>query len=261
MNYPNIAIVSYNILWQLMEKSNEKSFVDYFVNLDKDSMKKNMLENISKVSDYYNPQIYCFQEAASYRQILKLFDKKIFSHHVNSSEPEDMLTIWNKSRFNLIDSFDSEFESGRPFCILILQDILTKNYFALINLHAGHRKDTVISIFNPIQKLINKNVDKFNNVNRIIMCGDFNRNINEEIIVNDYKLKIGSHSYNFFPYKKKLSSTCCDTTGNVLHRNFDHVLDSYSTPLIRHELNKESWYKYPSSDHVMIMGILSKYKN
>jgi hypothetical protein len=34
------------------------------------------------------------------------------------------------------------------------------------------------------------------------------------------------------------------------------VIGSYKKLKLIHPLNKESWYKYPSSDHVMIMGIL-----
>ncbi len=259
MNYPNIAIVSYNILWQLMEKSNSNSFVDYFLNSDRKTMKDNMLKNIVKVSDYYNPQIYCFQEASNYQTIYKLFDSKIFSHHVNKSGPEFMLTVWNKERFKIDKKFDGEFESGRPFCIFIFTDNLTENKFTLINLHAGHRSNTLVSIFEPIQKVINTNIDKFDSIQRIIIAGDFNRNINEEIIEHDFSLKTKNKIFNFNPYTKKMSNTCCDTTGNNLKRNFDHVIDSMYKPLIKHELNKESWYLYPSSDHVMIMSILKKY--
>jgi len=264
MNYPNIAIVSYNILWELMEKSNSKSkgLIDYLIKSDKNNMKENMLKNITNVTDYYNPQIYCFQEASGYESIIKLFNRKIYSYHANKSGPEHMLTIWNHDRFSLIKTFDGEFESGRPFCIFIFKDNLTTNKFILINLHAGHHKDTAKSIFLPIQNLLDKSEeiysDKFNGVNRIILVGDFNRDINDQNKINNYSLVLTNTKFNFQYYNKRMSNTCCDTMGNLLNRNYDQVIDSYKTPLIRHELNKESWYNYPSSDHVMIMGILKK---
>ncbi len=265
MNYPNIAIVSYNIFWELMEESKINNIFDYITGTETKTMRKNMLDNILKVSEYYNPQIYCFQEASNYKLILKLFNQKTFSHHVNKSGREHMLTVWNHERFKLLESFDGEFESGRPFCIFYFQDNLTKNNFILINIHAGHRKDSFTSIFKPIQKILDSNEKKLKNVSRIIVAGDFNRNINGEILEDKTKstnmlvLNIGTKNFNFNPYDKKMYNTCCDTVGNNLVRNFDHVIDSYQKPLIRHELNKESWYKYPSSDHVLIMSILKKY--
>ncbi len=258
MEYPNIAIASYNILWEIMEKQNHNEILDLFFKNNYKIMKKNLLANIQNILERYNPQIYCFQEAAGYSQIIRLFDKNIFSSHVNSSGPEYMLTIWNNKRFRLKNKFDGEFESGRPFCILILKDNTTHKYFALINLHAGHKSDTLSSIFKPIQKQINKNMNKFAKVKRIIIIGDFNRDINLENKSNNYTLEIANTQYKFYFYEKQTENTCCDVTGKKLKRNFDHVLDSEKIPILRHELNKESWYAYPSSDHVMIMSILDK---
>jgi hypothetical protein len=258
MEYPNIAIASYNILWEIMEKDNHNALLDLFFKNNYKTMKKNLLANIQNVYDRYNPQIYCFQEAAGYNEIIKIFDKKKYSSHINKSGPEYMLTVWNNLRFKLKKTFDGEFESGRPFCILIFKDNLTKKYFALINLHAGHRTNTDTSIFNPIQKLINKNLKDFSQISRIILVGDFNRDINHENKSNEYHINIADTKYKFNYYEKPSNNTCCDVTGDKLKRNFDHVLDSEKIPMLRHELNKESWYAYPSSDHVMIMSILNK---
>ena len=102
------------------------------------------------------------------------------------------------------------------------------------------------------------------------MGGDFNRNINLEVN-NDSGSGSGSkagaklilelnHSIFNFKFTDKISSnTCCSISGNNLKNNFDFIIDSFDSIILRHELNKESWYKQPSSDHIMIMTIIKKY--
>ncbi len=260
--YPNIAICSYNLNWEIMDINAGKLTKHYSVK-ELEMAKSNVLSNIQSIYDYYNPQIYCFQEAANYSEYTNIFNSEIFNHCVNKSGLEHMLTVWDSTRFELLDKKPGEFESGRPFCIFIFKDILVQNVFVLINLHAGHIPNTSSSIFKPIQKIFTKS-KIFENyiITRIIMAGDFNRDINQQI-KNDSNLSFElNHSmFDFKYYTGKMLNTCCSLSGNNLKKNFDFVIDTYDSCILRHELNKESWYKQPASDHIMIMSIIKQFEN
>lgn len=252
--FNNLSISSYNILWEIMNYDNTKRFI----NTDKKLLKiykNNILFNIQKLIDYYNPTIYCFQEAASYNDILKLFDKN-YLFKINKSDKEFMLTIWQNTKINLIASFKGEFEKGRPFIILIFFNKIENYKFILINIHAGHDIDTNKSIIKPIQDVIDT-IDTIllKDIKRVIITGDFNRDINNKIKINNYYLLINKQKITF-KYNKNNNNTCCDIYGNNFNKNYDNIIDSYKRLKLIHPLNKESWYKYPSSDHVMIMGII-----
>lgn len=271
MNYPNIAICSYNLNWEIMDWDSGDLTQQYSPNELK-LFKSNIISNIQTIYDYYNPQIYCFQEASKYQDFIHIFNKDIFKYHVNSSGSEQMVTVWDSSRFKMLDYVNGEFEKGRPFCIFIFKDILVKNIFVLINVHAGHNPNTLYSIFKPIQQIFSKS-KIFSNylISRIIIGGDFNRDINQEIksdLESKSKskskpklvLELGNSIFYFKFTPKSLSNTCCSISGNNLKKNLDFVIDTFDSGILRHELNKESWYKQPSSDHIMIMTILQQGK-
>ncbi len=176
-----------------------------------------------------------------------------------------MLTVWSKSRFDFIDVQPGEFQKGRPFCIFILKDKITFEYILLINIHAGHNPNTILTIFTPIQKQIDRiNILNQIKISRIIMVGDFNRDINQQIKSDEkYKkliLKICNYTFDFKYYNKPLNNTCCSIDSLIYKHNFDFVIDSFAPVLVRHEMIKEPWYKTPASDHVMIMSILENIK-
>jgi hypothetical protein len=234
-----------------------------FNNIDKKLLityKNNTLHNIQKVIDYYNPTIYCFQETSNYQDILKLFNHK-YSYKRNISDKENMLTIWRNNKLDLIHNFEGEFEKGRPFNIIIFFNKIDNYKFILINIHAGHNSDTIISIINPIQNVINTIDNKLLiDIKRIIITGDFNRDINNEIKINkknnnSYYLIINNKKITF-KYNKNNNNTCCNIYGNNINKNYDNIIDSHKKLKLIHLFNKESWYKYPSSDHVMVMGII-----
>ena len=252
--FNNLSISSYNILWEIMNYDNTKRFI----NTDKKLLKiykNNILFNIQKLIDYYNPTIYCFQEAASYNDILKLFDEN-YIYKINKSDKEFMLTVWKNEKIDLIASFKGEFEKGRPFIILIFFNKIENYKFILINIHAGHDIDTNKSIIKPIQDVIDT-IDTIllKDIKRVIITGDFNRDINNKIKINNYYLLINKQKITF-KYNKNNNNTCCDIYGNNFNKNYDNIIDSYKKLKLIHQFNKESWYKYPSSDHVMIIGII-----
>ncbi len=57
MNYPNIAISSYNVNWEIMDPNNSKLVDEYSLEQVKE-FKKNIISNVQNIHDYYNPQIY-----------------------------------------------------------------------------------------------------------------------------------------------------------------------------------------------------------
>ncbi len=260
MDELNISICSYNTLWEIMDWKNSSITKKLDINYVK-TAKKNIISNITTVKDYLNPDFFCFQESSDYQSVLNIFsNSKLnnYNYNVNKSGEEYMLTIW-KSRFILVKKLESDFENGRPFVILILFDDKTKKTFCLINLHAGHKSNTFSSIFEPIQKIINNKIKYFNDVTRITMVGDFNRDICKEIELDDseqFIIKIGKKKFKF-NYSKDQTNTCCSLSGNKNYRNYDHVIDSESKPK-KFVLIDQPWYKNPSSDHAMILGVIDK---
>ena len=240
----------------LYKKSTEK------IIRNKPKLKSNIITNIINIKKYYNPFVYCFQEAESAHDIINLFEHEQYKYHLGYSEPEHILTIWRKDIMKKKVILDGEFEKGRPFSIIVFNDIRFKIYWMLINIHAGHHPQTNSSIFEPIEKLIieNKNIiDKYD-IKRIVIIGDFNRDISSQIIIEPkkFKLKVNSNEFNF----KSISNTnktCCSLKGYGYKLNYDQIIDSYTNPLLTHQLNKESWYIPEASDHLAILSIIKNF--
>jgi len=259
-DYTKLSVCSYNLLWELMDYENPKSV--RFKNIKKSLLynyKQNIIHNIKKVIDYLNPFIYCFQETSNYHEILKLFNNN-YKYHLNFSDLEYMITVWQCNKLDLLFSFDGSFEKGRPFCILIFYNKIHNYKFMFINIHAGHNIDTYNTIIKPIQDLINSiDIKLLEDIDRIIITGDFNRNINHEINKKNTNifLSINNIKYNFHYNDDYNNNTCCDIYGNNITKNCDNTIDSLSKPILKYNLNKENWYKYPSSDHAMIISVVS----
>lgn len=258
----NISIFSYNVFWKIMKTEN--SPLVKTLGLSKlNQLKSNILLNISNVINYYNPFFYCFQEAESTPDIIKLFPKSDYGYHLGYSEPEHILTVWRKDVIKKKFVLDGEFESGRPFSIIVFKDLRFKNYLMLINIHASHHPHTNYSIFEPIQNLINLNNNLFKQfeIKRIVIVGDFNRDIGNQIKIEPTmcKLKINFYEYIFNPIENTTNKTCCSLKGWGYKLNYDQAIDSYSNPILIHQLNKESWYNSESSDHLATLTIVKNF--
>jgi len=226
-------------------------------------LKSNIISNITNVINYYNPFIYCFQEAETAPDLIKLFSKSEYGYHLGYSEPEHILTVWRKDVIKKKLVFDGEFEPGRPFSIIVFNDLRYKNYLMIINIHASHNPYTNLSIFEPIQKIIDLNKIKIlkYDIKRIVIVGDFNRDINSQIKIepNIYKLKLNYTEYNFYPIEDTTNKTCCSLKGWGYKLNYDQSIDSYCKPLLIHQLNKESWYIPESSDHLATLAVIKNF--
>lgn len=265
MNYDknelNISICSYNIFWKIM-KNDSSPLVAKLGKNKLYELKLNILKNIYNIKNYYNPYFFCFQEAENHHEITDLFDKSEYKFHINYSNPEHMLTIWQHKLFKKKISIDGEFEKGRPFCIFIFKDLRFSNYFILVNIHPGHNSNTLDSIFKPIQNSIDNNIKiiKKYNIIRICICGDFNRDIKSQILMEPQKfnIKINQLVFFFFPNINN-NKTCCNIEGYGYNKNYDQVIDSHNEPLITYQLNRESWYLAKSSDHLAILSIIKNF--
>ncbi len=260
----NISIFSYNVFWKIMYKSSKIKY-PLSIKLNQTELtqlKSNIFSNISNVINYYNPFIYCFQESESFSDIIKLFSIKNYDYHLGYSNPEHILTIWRKDIMKKKHIFDGEFETGRPFSIILFKDLRYNIYWILINIHAGHNHCTISNIFEPLQHILNLNnvqLSKYD-IKRIAIIGDFNRDISSQIAIeqNKYKLKINNKEYKF-NYLNTTNKTCCSLNGWGYKLNYDQIIDSYNAPILIHQLNKESWYVSKSSDHLAILTIIKNF--
>ena len=271
----NISIFSYNVFWKIMKKNIPTSVVETLdldtnnlnkksdslnIELKRNKLKKNILQNILNVKNYYNPFIYCFQESESSDDIIKLFEKTEYCYHLGYSEPEHILTIWRKDIMKKKIVLNGEFEKGRPFSIIIFKDMRFKVYWMLRNIHEGHNFHTNTSIFEPIQNLINLNKNKLKkyDIKRIAIIGDFNRDISSQIKIEPqkYELILNKKKFNLNCAINNTNKTCCSLKGWGYKLNYDQLIDSYSNPLLVYQLNKESWYISESSDHLAILSVI-----
>ena len=186
------------------------------------------------------------------------FDTLKDSHEfiITQSGPEKLHTIINKEYGKPIKVIPGEFEKGRPFHIIILENMLT-----LINVHFGHQK-VLKSELKKIQSKFEENYDKkFIKKMRIILAGDFNMNIKElpKFLGKKYM-------------KTKTKGTCCISgqrfnfvDKSVLRgiynlKNIDHIFDSdndvvYSLTLFPFD---DSGLLLPASDHLAVFAELKK---
>lgn len=260
----NISIFSYNVYWKIMKSDDTSPLIKTLGQTKLSELKSNILKNIKNTKNYLNPFVYCFQESESPIDIINLFEKSRYKYHIGYSNPEHILTIWRSDVMKKKLVIDGEFELGRPFSIFVFKDLRYSNYWIMINIHAGHNSNTSSSIFEPIQKLIELNqnaIDKYN-IERVVIVGDFNRDISSQITIEPtkYKLEINSIKYYFLKIST-MNKTCCSIKGWGYKLNYDQLIDSYFQPLLTYQLNKESWYISESSDHLAILSIVKNFIN
>lgn len=257
----NISIFSYNIFWKIM-KANNSPLEKTLGSTKLMELKSNIISNITNVINYYNPFVYCFQESETALDIINLFSKSEYEYHLGYSNPEHILTIWRKDIMKKKVIIDGEFEQGRPFTIIVFKDKRFKNYWMLINIHASHIVDTQLSIFNLIQKEIDANKKQIElfKISRVVIVGDFNRDISSQIKITPLKFKLIINKMKYkFNYIETNNKTCCSLKGWGYKNNYDQLIDTYCKPLIMHQLNKESWYHSESSDHLAILSVVKNF--
>jgi hypothetical protein len=274
----NISISSFNVNWKIMDtRINETSTISNSSTgittgittgtataLDKKQnkmieLKKNILKNILMLKNYYDPFFYCFQEANKYDEILQIFQTNEYEYNIGYSKPEYILTIWKYKYMKKLFVINDEFEAGRPFSIIVFKDLRFGVNFILINIHCGHNIDTKETFVKPIEKIFETKLNDFVSfdIKRIIIVGDFNRDIGMEIYHSTIKFFIDKKKFNMKGIQTK-NKTCCSLEGYGYNKNYDQIIDSFEKPILIYPLNKEKWYNSKSSDHI---GILCLIKN
>ena len=260
----NISIFSYNVYWKIMKANNSSPLIKTLGQTKLSELKSNILKNILNTKNYFNPFVYCFQESESPTDITNLFEKLQYKYHIGYSEPEHILTIWRTDIIKKKLVLDGEFEPGRPFSIIVFKDLRFRIFWMLINIHAGHHYHTYSSIFEPIQKLItlNQHILAKYEIKRVVIIGDFNRDIGSQIQIEPFKYKLVFNSDEFiFKQTVNTNKTCCSLKGWGYKYNYDQSIDSYSKPLLTYQLNKEHWYFSESSDHLAILSVIKNFIN
>jgi len=222
----DLTVLSYNVSWEAMTSNTTGYFkLCTTSGLGEGICKINNLSNIALNIKKYNPDFATFQEASEHLDIIELFDPDIYEPHINTSGKETMLTLWNKKKYTLVKAYNSKFEEGRPFAIIVLKNNRSNKNIALLNLHAGHRPDTQKTIFDIINDYIKKSITPAikTTIFRVIMSGDFNRNVYEDNTSN-YTVKFAQEFIlKRFPNNKR---TCCSVIGYGHKHSYDHILDS-----------------------------------
>lgn len=261
VNKKKLTCISYNVSWKVM--TDDKSINK--ICLNKPSSKHNLckiniLSNIKSLAEKYEPDFLSFQEASNYEAIIDKLDTKSYEHYINISGMETMLTIWNKNKITVLQSYSGEFMDGRPFAIIVYKDKKYDDYISYyINIHASHNVNTQIFIIDILNKWIDKNIDKKfkdkDKIKHVSISGDFNRNIHTddtskyELIINNKKFKLLHKSKRIIDNYSNYN-TCCDNTGKNLLNKFDHVIHSNSVTELKIKMNNNN------SDHSPIVSIL-----
>lgn len=249
----NYRVLTFNTNWKNM--FGEKDAPNPLCRKNKvNGEKNNCASNVVNLIKKQLPLDFIFIQEAITGEFDTLKDS--FEFIITQSGPEKLHTIINKEYGKPIKVIPGEFEKGRPFHIIILDNMLT-----LINVHFGHQK-VLKSELKKIQSKFEENYDKkFIKKMRIIMAGDFNMNIKElpKFLGKKYM-------------KTKTKGTCCISgqrfnfvDKSVLRgiynlKNIDHIFDSdydviYSLTLFPFD---DSGLLLPASDHLAVFAELKK---
>lgn len=262
-----VKVFTYNVCWE----ANKPAPLSYNGKLSGDLLNvcQNNVEkcrqNISNtISNYLHKNKYDFialQEipienspGLQLNDWIKRF--KIKNNHnviINTSGFEKMMTIYDSTKYRLIQhKFGNLNEKGRPFNSILFEDIKSKQNLMFVNLHAGHSMKSYGSL--QMKKQIEKQWSKQTHIDRVIVAGDFNRDIPN--IDENYKLSLNLFGFNLYnKYKNRLLS-CCSTSSSPLYKYpKDHILDSYTGATY-----KKGKINFPSSDHLYISALLKPFK-
>ena len=241
INYP-LLVLSYNIYYKSM------------LGLDENFLPKQLSQdNVKRIINSYDFDIIGLQEVAC---IDKLFDKNDYNYVRGKSGKEYIMTFF-KNKFKILKTKTTDFKEGRP-----IQLTLTKNnneILLVVNLHAPHEynnfrnykgektisnKNYSLELINILNFQINDFLED-DNVDRIILIGDFNEFLQNE--TKDFDLIIKNKVYKL-KTDNNLIKSCCYP--NFLKEG-DLIFDSKNFV----KLSIVSTI-HPASDHYPVMSII-----
>jgi hypothetical protein len=239
----NVKVLSYNVSCEGMtgnptKKPSQAVSVTASANCLINKCNDNVIKFITSHAKSHD--FIGIQEASELRLLQSQLPNHFHLYHVSGQE--DSLLYYNKKKYTLIASKNSEIRRGRTVTMGVFKHIKTKTVFAVINLHAppsGTNNIMFNKLYNELtSQLVNTYID------HIIVMGDFNKK-NQSVVINGRTLEEGSeHKY-----------TCCDhsfenTTAHSYQADHIYVSDAFS---VKNEfpLNKK-WH----SDHKPVEAII-----
>lgn len=183
-----------------------------------------------------------------------IYDTRNYNKIISKSGKEFM-TIFIKKSINYDNIVKGEFKKGRPFILFLIKNIL------FINIHPNNK------IYNNLpQKTMDKkdleiiqNIVKQLNFSRLIVVGDFNRNLNYIELRNKDRDKIIAKNIVPKNIRNKIFTCCCQKT--FAPRHIDNILDSYYDNFehlskFEHLYNCNRKSSFIGSDHSPLLGIV-----
>jgi len=231
-----IRLLTWNISYQAMYGIKSKTVDGSFCMLNgSNQCKINVLDKISTIPNLdfillQEPVLSEFQENLRWNNLLETYD---YIYH--KSGKEDMITLYNKFKYTATISKNGQFEYGRPFQVTIFKSIINPSEkLVVVNLHAPHQELYFL-----------KKLNLFNLNYPIVIGGDFNNPITEDIKINGINFKNEGS-------KVKQINTCCDHTLNAVDvtKCYDHFLvnDKIKYNIVEYPIKSGDNIKH--SDHL-----------
>lgn len=274
-------LLSYNVCWQCMETDKKKisgSAKEYGLKCNSKSInfcRVNVIEICSR-EDF---SFICLQEAnkqLAEEIIIELEKKHKMKYgliHAMSDSKNHGIIIYNVVLFSKIGSHycknvtlqNNKIESGRPFICQKFENNITKDKLIVFSIHGSHKPWSLQQNISLMMNVIN--TSPF--YGSIIIMGDFNKEIN-----NNIKINVGN--VREFNVLNKHYKTCCILNKNKYSKAYDNILISddlysiYGYPEVIYTSNglgllprnftfgQDFQYKNNTSDHSPIAAIISK---
>lgn len=260
-----MKIFSFNVSWECMTNSNKGTAANLGkicsqLSNNNYQCRDNLVSYLRQIRNNYNEfDILCFQEATNIELLQTEFNSNYFFHK-HQSGVEKLYTVLNLDLFNIIDIIPSEFKSGRPFCIFILESKVNAESIILVNLHycGTIKRDNCDNISVLLTKSLQQKYPnyeiQFSNY-RIITVGDFNYHIHPNAISENNNILQFQPFLNLnYLYAYKPLKSCC------FHYNFNDKMNNVTDLIFDSKTISEITIlqpKEPISDHLPIISILT----
>ena len=237
-----IRLLTWNISYQAMYGIKSKTVDASFCMADgTNQCKINVLDKISSIPNLdfvllQEPVLSEFQNNILWNNLLETHN---YIHH--KSGKEDMITLYDKFKYTVSVTKGGEFEYGRPFQMTIFNSLIKAGEkIVVVNLHAPHQDLWFL-----------KKLNLFNLNYPIIVAGDFNNPITEDIEINGINFKNEGS-------KIKQINTCCDHTLNAVDvtKCYDHILINNKIKYGKIEYPIKSGDNIKHSDHLPLFAEL-----
>jgi endonuclease/exonuclease/phosphatase family metal-dependent hydrolase len=243
----NISILSYNISWEMMTASLFGTFCNPGKITDCEPAKNRCFANVLSYIQSKNADIIALQEASCHRNITQNLPINYLSvRHRN--DKEEMVTLYDANKFNILGVESGEFGRGRPYIILELREKTTGQMIIFGNVHCGHGSNEHVHSNATFKNALFQIINNYTNPN-VIIAGDFNYNYTRDVDISDGQNRL------LLYLDLSRDPTCCDQSGRGSTHHMgklDYIIYNRNTIMTIVE-NKNT----TSSDHLPIHGIIT----